>query len=329
MRRLLIAASIALGTAAGQPARAQDATEQAARTFRTGAGAYARGDFAAAARAFEAAYRMAPRGAAVYNAGLAWEGAGDPAHAADDYAATVGALDARPEQRADASSRLRALEARLSRLVVTGPPDAHVSVDGAPDAPLPIGVHLAPGRHALRATYANGRGESRAFEADAGGEVEVRVGEPSEPPSASTAPAPPAPPPPASTARAARRSSEEPAPAARRPPRAERPADDPGAATRRSLAWVALGGAVVASGAAILFYEDGLAARNRFTSGGSADTDLHDQAANLRTLSQVAWGVAGALGASAFVLFLSSSTASPVTTALRVGPRGLDLRIRF
>jgi hypothetical protein len=333
MRRLVLAASLFAGALAPVEAHAQDATEQAARTFRAGADAYAHGDFATAARDFEAAFRLAPRGAAAYNAGLAWEGAGELARAADDYATALGTSDFRPEQRGDATSRLKALEAKLARVVVTGPPDAHVSVDGAPDASLPLGIHLAPGRHALRASFASGRSETRSFEANAGEEVGVRLNEAPEAatatnPAPSSTPAPPAPPPP-TAARAPERDAEPTAPPPK-PARPETPADDSGASTRRALAWVSLGGAVVASGAAVLFYEDGLSARDRFLNNGSTDQSLHDQAITLRTLSQVSWGVAGALGVTAVVLYLTSSAPSSTGgAALHVGPRGVDLRVRF
>jgi hypothetical protein len=325
MRRVFFAAWLVAVASLPLPARAQDATEQAARSFRAGAEAYAHGDFAAAARDFEAAYRIAPRAAAVYNAGLSWEGAGELARAADDYATALGSPDVRADQRSDAAARLRALEAKLARLVVTGPPDAHVSVDGAPDASLPLSVHLAPGRHALHASYGTGRGESRAFEASAGEEVGVRL---NEPPEAQTPPPPPATPVPAPAPGPA--VAPTPSPTRAHHPRAPERVDDSGASTRRSLAWVSLGGAVIASGAAILFYENGLSALDRFNSGGDHDGSLRDQAVTMRTLAQVSWRVAGALAATAFVLYLTSMPPSSAGAAsLQVGPRSVDLRVRF
>lgn len=329
MRRLVVVASLVAAASLSLPARAQDATEQAARSFRAGADAYAHGDFAAAARDFEAAYRIAPRAAAIYNAGLAWEGAGELARAADDYATALGSPDVRADQRSDAASRLRALEARLARLVVSGPADARVSVDGAPDASLPLTVHLSPGRHAMRASYGTGRGESRAFEASAGEEVGVRLNEPPDTQPVAPPPAPPAPAPAPAPALAPALS---PARALTHPhhPRAPERADDSGASTRRSLAWVSLGGAVVASGAAILFYENGLSARDQFTRTGNTDASLHNQAVTMRTLAQVSWGVAGALAATAFVLYLTSIPPSASGAAsLQVSPRGVDLRVGF
>ena len=51
----------------------------AAETFRAAEKAYQRGDHRAAAVAFEASHQMAPHGAALYNAGLAWQAADEPA----------------------------------------------------------------------------------------------------------------------------------------------------------------------------------------------------------------------------------------------------------
>jgi hypothetical protein len=318
MRRAIVAACTMACALAPRFACAEGAVEQAARSFRAGAEAYARGDFTTAARAFEAAYRMAPRAAAAYNAGLAWQGAGDPARAADDYATVVGAHDEGGARRDDAAARLKALESKLARLVVTGPPGTHVSVDGAPEALVPLTGHLAPGRHAVRASFVDARSESRAFDASAGEEVELRLPDPP----AAPAPVAAAPPPAREVAAAA--------PADRWTLQAERPPDG-GASLRRTAAWVALGGAVVAAGAAVVFYEQGLSARDQFAGTGQTDASLRDQATTLRTLTQISWGVAGALGVAAGVLLWTSSSSSAVSSpggrsaSLWIGPRGIGL----
>jgi hypothetical protein len=303
MRTATIAATLCLVTVASGSARADGSTEQAARLFKAGTELYARHDFREAARQFESAYRIAPRGAAIYDAGLAWEQAGEMPRAADDFATAIGNGDTSSQQRSDATARLKALEARLARLVVTGPADAHVTVDDGSASSLPLGVHLAPGTHALFVTYAGGKTESRDIDARPGAEVVVRL-----------------------TAPATAASGEEPAtPSPRETP--SHAFDDEGASTRRTLAWVSLAGAGVASIAAVSFY---VAGENALSQYEPAETNksLRDQAITDRTVTQVLAVFAGALGATSLVLFLTSS-GSASATSLRVGPTGASLHVTF
>jgi hypothetical protein len=303
MRHIVLASIVCLVlTGVTRRADAEGDTARAARFFRTASEAYARHDFREAALQFESAYRTAPRGAAIYNAGLAWEAAGDFARAANDYTTLLGDGSAVPEQRADATSRLRTLEGRVARLVVNGPADARASLDDGAEEGLPLGVHLAPGHHTLNVTYASGATESVAVDAAPGAEQVVQLKEPSEGSNAdegvSLAPGGPA----------------------------------PDTTMRRTFAWVALGGAVVASGLAAAFYAQGSSALNQFETGNDTDRKLHDQAVNDRTLAQVFAGAAGALGVTAAVLYFTSSPPSaqpPAATVLRVGPTGAALRIAF
>jgi hypothetical protein len=304
MRTATIAATLCLAAAASGSARADESTDQAARLFKAGTESYAHHAFREAARQFESAYRIAPRGAAIYDAGLAWEQAGETPRAADDFATAIGNGDTSSQQRSDATARLKALEARLARLVVTGPADAHVTVDDGSPSSLPLGVHLAPGAHALFVAYAGGRTESRDIDAQAGAEVVVRLTAPGPGPSAqdSAAPPPRETPPPAS--------------------------DDGGASTRRMLAWISLGGAGLASVLAVYFYVQGENALSQFEDQHSTNQSLHDQAVTDRTVTQVLAGAAVALAATSAVLFFTSSGSSSATS-LRIGPTGASLHVSF
>ncbi len=306
MRRLIPVTALCFTAGIAGMAQAEEPKEAAARLFRAGTDAYARKDFREAAADFESAYHTIPRGAAVYNAGLAWEGAEELTRAADDYAAAVGSSDASPAQRSDAASKLKALEARVGRLVVTGPADARVTVDDGADAGLPLAVHLSPGHHTLAIAYASGASRSRGLEARAGEEQVVRLDEP------------------------AAAAADEPREDRHEPKRGQSSAADDGAATRRTLAWVAAGGAVVASGLAFAFYETGLSALNKYEPG-DVDGSSRAQAVNDRTAEQVSWVVAGAFAVTAVVLYLTSSGSSPApaTTSLQVGPTGAQLHLSF
>jgi hypothetical protein len=318
---MALAATLAAMVAPSE-ARGDDAKAQAARSFQTGSEAYQRKDFRGAGRAFDDAYRIAPRGAAAYNAGLAWEGAGERIRAADEYTRALEASDLGPAERADATGRLRALERTLARLSLTSPDGTRLVLD---DVELPASsatVHVEPGTHALRAEYPGGRGESRTVLARAGVEQSVKLGPPVD-----DAPAPPvdAPPEPVVHDR----------PSAPPPHREGTPA---AASPDRTPMWIALGGALVAAGVAIALYEGGLTARNEFVNDGSTDPSLRNQATTLRTGTWIAWSAAGVLAATGAVFYLTSSPSTQATspaTSTASGPsvaldgRGVALRLPF
>src|SRR5687767_1017650 len=121
MRRLLallLAWSLVLTAAS---ALAEDQKTLARERFAEASAAHARGDFREAARLFEEAHRLAPAAGAKFNAGIAWDQAGDLPRAADDYeiALEMGGLD--QQDAAQASSRLSALKQQLGALSIEGP----------------------------------------------------------------------------------------------------------------------------------------------------------------------------------------------------------------
>jgi len=318
MRRSHVAALIVLvfGRAVvATPSSAEEAPA-AARAFQTGSQAYARGDFRVAAAAFDEAYRIDPRGAAAYDAGLAWEAAGEGARAADDYARALRSADLGTVERADTTGRLKALESRIGRLSVLAPDDAEVSVDAVDVTEHAHKMHLMPGTHAIRVRHGDGHVEARTVHVSAGETVELRLDRPDAPAAPDVEPPP--------------------TPALSHEPRA-RPvaATDPGSgpSTLRILSYVALGGAAVASGIAVATYESGLSAVTQFDTGGDQDSSLRTQAENLRTATWVSWGIAGALAATGVVLFLtspsSSNSAAAPSTAIELLPAGVRLSVGF
>jgi hypothetical protein len=314
-RIALALALVAVGAVTlARPALAQEGTA-AARSFQTGSQAYARGDFRAAAAAFDQAYGIAPRGAAAYNGGLAWEAAGELVRASDDYARALRTADLGSAERADATGRLKALESRVGRLSVFAPDDAEITVDGAEVTGRARGMHVAPGTHAVRVTYESGHVESRSVRVGAGELMEVRL-------ESHDAPAP-APEPLPSVAPS---SSSPPEPHAH-------PAGEPtDSSTQKWLAYVAIGGAVVASGVAITTYEIGVSALNQFSSSHDTSASFRSQAESMRTATWVSWGFAGALAATGVVLYLTApatSSASAPSAALELLPAGIRLHVGF
>src|SRR5262245_28868576 len=94
----------------------KSADQRASALFQKGAAAYSRGDFRAAADAFEGAYRLVPAAAAAYNAGIAWQEGGDRPRAAEAYERALGAKDLDPTQGEDAKKRLAKLANELGRI---------------------------------------------------------------------------------------------------------------------------------------------------------------------------------------------------------------------
>jgi hypothetical protein len=144
--------------------------------------AYDRGEYYAAALAFEEAYRRSPRGAAIYNAGRAWERAKDRARAADAFAAALASQDFLGRDAAIARERLAALEPGLATIAVRGPPAATVALDGAERGELPRVLHVTPGQHEVRATRRDGTVAVRSVSVAAEEAVTVAVDDAPEPP---------------------------------------------------------------------------------------------------------------------------------------------------
>lgn len=164
--------------------------EVAASRFAEGERAFARGDFARAGEAFEAAYAAAPHEIALWNAARSWEKAREEARAANLYrrylrVAGPGALDT---ERAAAS--LAALASRLGRLEIVAPGASTLAVDGRP---VDDGVqYVHPGAHLVEVSGPRGALRREASVA-AGATVSVLLEPPSDPaPEVAPAPAPPA-----------------------------------------------------------------------------------------------------------------------------------------
>lgn len=284
---------------ATSPARADEAS--AAETFRAGTAAYARGEYRAAALAFEAAFHEQPHAAALYNAGRSWAAAGAQPRAADAYAAALRESGLDSAQEADSRARLKELEATLGSVLVTAPAGALVSLEHVERAPAPILVHVTSGDHTAKSALPDGQAISRTVHVNAGERVTLAFDAASKPAAAAAPP-----------------SSLEPS--------AEPPS--PGRNGRWALGWGSLGVAALAGGTAIFLGVRALDARDDFDASSHTDQAAHDSAAALRTWTNVTWAAAGVFGAASVVLLATSSrAAAPVT--LRVSPSGAALSGSF
>jgi hypothetical protein len=160
--------------------------------------------------------------------------------------------------------------------------------------------------------YPGGHGESRTVLCRAGEEQSVKLGTPA----ADDTPAAPV------------DAHDEPTSHARPgtvlPTHGESP--PPASAPDRTPAWIALGGAGVAAGAAIGLYAGGLTVRNEFVSGGQTDGAQRNEATTLRAATWIAWSAAGILAVTGVVFYFTASSSSP---SVALGGRGVALRLPF
>src|ERR1041384_7663207 len=149
-------------------ARADEGQTGAAREkFRQATEAHERGDYRGAAEVFEEAHRLAPAAGAKFNAGIAWDEAAEPAHAADDYETALEMGGLTEDEAKQAEERLLALRKILGYLSLDEPAGAAVSVEGT-KALVPFRIHLTPGAHRIDGTRGTA---TKSFE------VEIRAGE--------------------------------------------------------------------------------------------------------------------------------------------------------
>ena len=292
--RALLGSVVILGSA---PAAADDRHAAAQEIFRAGSAAYERGEFRAAALAFEAAHREAPHAAALYNAGIAWEAVRENGRAADAYEAALGLGGLEAGQERDARAHLTALERVLARVEVSAPSGALVSLAHAERRAVPAAVHVEAGAHEVRVSLVDGRALSRAVRVAAAERAVVAFEAP-----AASAPLVP---------RAARIPSA--------PPPALPPPDD-GSLPLRPIGWAALGGGVLIGGAAVALGVAALDQRDAYDASGHRDADARDAAAGLRTWTNVAWVGAGVLALGGVVLLLAAPSGEPVKTSFAGRP---------
>jgi hypothetical protein len=268
-------------------ARADDAQPTAREKFRQATEAHAKGDFRGAAELFEEAHRLAPAAGAKFNAGIAWDESGNPSRAADDYETALEMGGLTEDEAKQAEERLGALRKVLGYLSVDEPAGATAEIEGT-KALVPFRIHLSPGRHRIAGTRATA---TTTFE------VEIRAGEVKH--VVLDLPAMPDPPP------------KEMSPPPLRPEAnrlAKESAEPSQSSAAKTWGWVALGAGVVFSGVAVVLGSQTLKARDEWDASGHRDIEKHDDAVQLRTFTNVAWGGAIAAGAAGAVLLLTSPT---------------------
>jgi hypothetical protein len=293
--RALAGAAALVVTSLVSSARAAqcDKLNEGRAAFEQGARLFEAGKPADAAPRFEEAFRLACKPAAIFNAALAWEAAGDALGAARafDLALAVGLPD---EKKRDAEVRLAALLAKVGTVDVRGPRGTRVTVGDQKGLDVPARVRVEPGTVRVYATFPDGASFEDHVAVAAGESRTVEL----------------APPPPVV------------APA--------QPNTPSFPSVPLGVTAFALSGALTA--VTIGLGVSALSARDEFLLDRT-DAELHDQAATLRTWTNVTLtgAIVFAVAGTAFLVIpavVGDDEASP-SVSVRVGPTALELGASF
>jgi hypothetical protein len=281
----------------GSMVKADEARGTAAELFRAGSTAFARGEYRAAALAYEEADRRLPHPMTLCNAGFAWDRAGEPARAADAFHGALERGGLAEPQASDAARRLAELERDLGAIEVSVTGGGEVTVAHAVRRPAPVRIHLATGTHEVRIDHPDGRRSKKRVRVSAGQVTPLTVAAPVPVPTR-VAVVP------------------EPAPAADASP------------VLPVLGWVALGLASTALGTGIYLGVRGLEARDDFVASGQTDGGLREEAITLRTWANVAFGTAVVTGGVGVTLLIVSATSSEPRAGAASGATSMGLSAR-
>lgn len=274
-----LARCLALGAlivAAAPPAHADEDKATARELFRAAEAAFSRGEYRAAALAFEAADEKSPSGGAMYNAGVAWDKAGEPARAADALARALASGELTDARLADARRQLAALEKRLGLLSVVAPAGTTFTVAHTKDGRAPGKVHLAPGEHPVRIVRPSGQRETRVIRVTPAQQSKLDLND--EPIEEATG-----------------------APLTR-----DVAPKTPSASSAPPWGWILVGAGAASAGAGVYLLTRGVSARDDFDHSNRTDQDAHDRAITYRTWSTVALLGGIALAGTGTILVLTA-----------------------
>ena len=169
LRVALVVSGLTLGSGV---ARAQDATQQAAREFTDGQKAFGANEFRKAAELFEAAYQHKPHHAALYNGARARQKAGDSARAANLYLRYLREAPSDARDRNTATTSLHNLATKLGQLDVHAVGLDELKVDQEPATEGT--VYVDPGAHVIEASK-DGKAVQKKPSVEAGETVSVTL----------------------------------------------------------------------------------------------------------------------------------------------------------
>lgn len=275
----------------------KDAGAQARLHFETANLAFEEERYAEAAREFETAHELKPHAAVLFNAAQAWQLAGAPERAADDYAQALARSELTDEQSEYARQALKSLRQDLGWIDVAGDRGIHAELEGQA-LDLPFTRHLSPGAHNLSATDSSGQTWTQEFTIRRDRPLKVYLRPPSPEPVTATEPS-----------LDSHRSSNE---------------DWP---IRRTMGTVSLGAGAAFGLGSVLLGVATLNTNKKFEQSDYHDQSLHDRAVSLRTWTNV-FALSGAVvGGTGLVLLLTDASQEEIS--LQLSPDRVALRSRF
>jgi hypothetical protein len=296
---------LALAQVYASPAAADDAQARASRSYEDARKAFDGGAYQAAAVGFERVFQEIPNGASMLAASRAWEKAGEPALAADDFRTALSVGDLRPDEAARATDRLSHLEAELGWVQVLGPDGTVLSLAHVEAVRTPAKVHARPGPVTVTATLPDGTRTIRSIVVERANTITVDL----RPPAVLVAPP-------------------------NVPPRLE----PQGMTPLRTAAWITGGGAVAAGiTAAILaaVFKPKFDAWNDLSTAQRTNQDQRNTVVTLQIGTDTAFLAACGLAVASATLFLvsakSTTTSSPASSNARVnmGPGWIGVTGNF
>ena len=250
-------------------ASALSPAKEAASYFEQGTKAFKAQRYLKAAEKFMRAYEIAPHGAALYNAALAWEKAGDVERSADAFEQAIDTGQLTGKQQTDAEKRLDKWKTRLGKLVFAEQDGVTVTVGRFHDKEPPFHGYFKPGSYEVAFSSVDDRTRVEQVEVAAG--VIMHVDAPEDSPGDVTR---------------------------------DRSKDEEQKGGSHTLAWVSLGVAGAATGGAILLGLRALDAKSEFERSEYTSQDAHDRADSYRTWTNVSWAAAGLFAVSGGALLL-------------------------
>lgn len=265
-----------IGAAEAAPSKADQ--EKARQSFTVGKAAYARGDFAGAAAAFEQAAFYAPHPSPLLNAAESWELAEKPARAAQlcDRVLEMPNIDA--QFLKGAQQELAKVEKKVGTILVKAPARARIEVDEHEETTAKIRV--MPGAHKVKVTDADGEARTQSVTVAGGESKDLDFLTPGPPKTEDTKPSP----------LVEQKKDEE----------SKRRGGGPPLAT-----WICFGAGAVATGVGVYFGIQTLGAKDDFDAHPT--TTARDQFKSDRFATDVAIGVAAASLAVGFILWAVAS----------------------
>jgi hypothetical protein len=153
---------------------------EAKRVYAIAEKAYIKRDYRAAAEGFDQAYKLSPRLFILWNAAQAWEKAGDPVRAANLLEQYLAEAPPGARDRETATTTLKDLNTRLSRIEARGMGVTDLKIDGAP-VKDGTPIYVTAGEHAASGD-ASGTPVQKTVRVDPGQLMSVTLEPPPPPP---------------------------------------------------------------------------------------------------------------------------------------------------